>query len=242
MIIIMLQYGNFFRRVLENDKKKEERFIKPFNNLKLQISRAFMASLICAIGFGLVALFISDQKIRNFDDTIIYYIQGMESPQLTKVMIFFTNIGAGLPASIIAIVTMVILYVFLGHRRELILFISVMIGSTLLNSALKLAFHRARPTIHRIIEANGYSFPSGHSMAAFSLYGVIAFLLWKHVPSLLGRVIIILVCALLILIIGISRIYLGVHYPSDVAGGYLMSGCLLGASIWFYQRYLERKR
>ena len=117
---------------------------------------------------------------------------------------------------------------------------AVIAGSTLLNTLLKLAFQRARPTIHRIIEASGYSFPSGHSMAAFSLYGGLAFLIWKHIPTAIGRVLMIIVSAAFILTIGMSRIYLGVHYPSDVIGGYFLSGSWLAICIWFYQRYAER--
>ncbi|MNP70769.1 Phosphatidylglycerophosphatase B [compost metagenome] len=90
-----------------------------------------------------------------------------------------------------------------------------------------------------MIDVNGFSFPSGHSMAAFSLYGVMAFLLWRHTLTSIGRGVLIAFSVAMILMIGISRIYLGVHYPSDVLGGFLASGCWLSISIWFYQRYME---
>ena len=199
-------------------------------------------SVICAIGFGLIAVFVGNAKIQNFDDTIISVVQGIETPQLTTIMKFFTMIGNGIPIAIITIVVMIILYIFLGHRKELIFLVCVVIGSALLNTSLKLIFKRARPDINRIAEAHGYSFPSGHSMAAFTLYGVLAFLVWKHVPTAVGRVTIIILSSLFIAFIGISRIYLGVHYPSDILGGYLMSACWLTVSIWLYQRYLERSK
>ncbi|WP_445671239.1 phosphatase PAP2 family protein [Paenibacillus sp. FSL K6-2862] len=190
--------------------------------------------------FALIALSISDNQIHRFDDNLIGWIQGMEAPGMTKWMQVFTWIGSGLPVIIITIISMVVLYLFLGHRRELLFLAAVIAGSALLNTLLKLAFQRARPTIHRIIEASGYSFPSGHSMAAFSLYGGLAFLIWKHIPTAIGRVLMIIVSAAFILTIGMSRIYLGVHYPSDVAGGYFLSGSWLAICIWFYQRYVER--
>ncbi|MEH7018011.1 MULTISPECIES: phosphatase PAP2 family protein [Bacillus] len=146
-------------------------------------------------------------------------------------MKFFTFIGSGLPVVFLTLAIILFLYKVLHHRRELILFVWVVIGSALLNWILKMIFHRARPTIHRIVDANGFSFPSGHSMAAFSLYGIVTFLLWRHVKSSFGRVILILISATMILAIGVSRIYLGVHYPSDVLGGYLASGTWLAASI-----------
>lgn len=190
--------------------------------------------------FALIALSVSDHQIHRFDDNLIGWVQGMESPGMTKWMRVFTWIGSGRPVITITIMFMIVLYIFLGHRRELLFLAAVIAGSAMLNTLLKLAFQRARPTIHRIAEANGYSFPSGHSMAAFSLYGGLAFLIWKHIPTATGRVMMIIVSAALILAIGLSRVYLGVHYPSDIAGGYFLSGSWLAICIWFYQRYLER--
>ncbi|MDP4104533.1 MAG: phosphatase PAP2 family protein [Bacillota bacterium] len=210
-------------------------------NLKKQLTWALMISLLCAIGFGLIALLVSDKKIAQFDSTIIAFIQGLESPGLTSIMKFFTFIGSGTQVVIIALLVIFFLFKVLHHRRELILFIWVVLGTTILNEILKTIFHRARPTIHRIVDANGFSFPSGHSMAAFSLYGVIAFLLWRHLSTSLGRGMIIIFSIFMIIMIGVSRIYLGVHYPSDVLGGFLASGCMLAVSIWFYQSYMEKR-
>jgi undecaprenyl-diphosphatase len=118
---------------------------------------------------------VSYRSIARFDEIIILPIQGMETPPLTVVMKFFTYIGGGAPVIAITLFMMAILYRFLHHRKELILFLWVVAGSALLNEALKLLFRRARSDLHRIAEANGFSFQSGHSMAAFSLYGVLAF-------------------------------------------------------------------
>lgn len=209
-------------------------------NTKNTFSMALVISVICALGFGLIAVLVGNTKTQNFDSTIISWVQGLEAPLLTTIMKFFTIIGSGMPIVIITVIIMAILYLFLGHRRELLFLFWVMIGTSLINKLLKLVFQRTRPTLHRIAEASGYSFPSGHSVAAFALYGALAFLIWKHVPTAIGRILIIILSSLFIAIIGISRIYLGVHYPSDVIGGYLMSACCLTVSIWLYQRYLER--
>lgn len=210
------------------------------HKIKLPFSLAIMTAVICTVGFSFIAIWIGDNQIRHFDAAIISWVQNMESPPLTKIMKFFTLIGSGYPIAIIMIAVMIFLYIFLHHRKELVFLAWIVIGSALLNLLLKLLFQRARPTIHRIAEATGYSFPSGHSMAAFGLYGALAFLLWKHVPTAFGRIILIILSSLFILAIGTSRIYLGVHYPSDVLGGYFTSGCLLAVSIWYYQRYLDR--
>ncbi|OMF74429.1 phosphatase PAP2 family protein [Paenibacillus peoriae] len=208
---------------------------------KLPISLALLTCIVCALGFGLIALWVSDHQIRYFDQKIITAIRQLESPAMTRLMKFFTMIGSGIPVVIIILIAMFVLYRVLGHRRELLFLAVGVLGSVMLNTILKLLFQRARPEINRIIEENGYSFPSGHSMTAFSMYAALTFLVWKHVPSRLGRILLIVLSSLLIVAIGTSRIYLGVHYPSDVVGGYFMSGCWMAACIWFYQRYEERR-
>ena len=91
--------------------------------------------------------------------------------------------------------------------------------STLLNNALKLSLLRERPT-WKLYNPVGYSYPSGHSMTSFAFYGLIIYLIIKYYKGK-GRKIIVGLLSLLILVIGISRIYLGVHYFTDVIGAYL---------------------
>ncbi|TCS81290.1 phosphatase PAP2 family protein [Tepidibacillus fermentans] len=191
--------------------------------------------------FGLIAAFVSMDKVQWFDMPIIHWVQFFESPTVTTFMEFFTFVGSGKIVILIIILISIFFYTFLKHRTELVFFILVMLGSHLINKGLKLLFHRQRPSFHQIVEEIGYSFPSGHSMAAFTLYATISFLLWKHIQSRTGRVLMIFFAVVMILAIGISRIYLGVHYPSDVLGGYFASGAWFVFCVTIYQWYLERK-
>jgi len=212
------------------------------NSLVKQLSASVIISLLCAVGFGLIAMQIDEDAIHSFDRTWIAIIQGMESPSLTSVMRVLDIIGAGKMAAALALLFALVLYIVFGHRRELIFFFGVLLCSWLLNESLKLMFQRARPTIHRIVEAVGYSFPSGHTMAAFTFYSIVVFLLWRHLRSRLGRALLLLFGAFMIVAIGISRIYLGVHYPSDVVGGYLASGSLIAMSIWYFRKFVDRRK
>ncbi|OIK15655.1 phosphatase PAP2 family protein [Bacillus sp. MUM 116] len=209
-------------------------------DIKKYLLVAFIISLMSVIGFGIISILVSDEKIRHFDSTIISAVQGLETPVLTKVMKFFTYIGSTKVVIILSLFLLFFLYKVLHHRLELILFVSVIAGAGILNGLLKHFFHRARPNLHRLIEISGYSFPSGHAMSTFALYGIIAFLLWRHISSRMGRTILIIISCFMILAIGISRIYLGVHYPSDIIGGYFASGFWLAAAIWFFQFYKEK--
>lgn len=209
--------------------------------LLTQLFSGFMISLLSLIGFSSIAILVNGQKLIQFDQVLISSIQGLESPSLTLVMKFFTFIGSFPSVFVLSLCAILFLYFVLKHRMELILFCSVVIGTAVINQILKHLFHRARPDLHRLIEASGYSFPSGHAMNAFAVYGIIAFLLWRHIPSQLGRTLLILISSGFIFMIGTSRIYLGVHYPSDIIGGYFASGFWLTSAIWFFQRYKERR-
>lgn len=209
-------------------------------NLKFQLTRAFIISLVSLVAFSLVAILIRADMIMDFDQSVIGAVQSQESPFLTKVMEFFTVVGSTQVVVVLCLLIIFFLYKVLHHRKELILFIAVVAGSPLLNLLLKEIFQRARPDLHRLIEIGGYSFPSGHAMNAFTVYGTLTFLLWRHIFNRAGRILLLLFSAFVVFMIGISRIYLGVHYPSDVIGGYFASGFWLATSIWFFQWYMER--
>lgn len=186
----------------------------------------FFAFLIFAIYGALIILVVID-NLQWLDAPIINIIQSLENDILTQIMIVLSMIGSLEVVISITLISLVIFYFKLGFKKDLFFIVVVSLGSALLNVLLKGIFHRERPNINRLIEVTGYSFPSGHSMAAFTLYATLSFIMWRHIKSKLGRILIIIVASTLILGIGISRIYLGVHFPSDVLGGYLTSGILL---------------
>jgi len=110
-------------------------------------------------------------------------------------------------------------------HRDTVTFLIAMIGAAILITVLKLYFHRARPDLSwALVDEDGFSFPSGHSIGAVVLYGILAFLRLKHVSHMWKRAAVMAFAVALIFGIGLSRIYLGAHYPSDVAAGYLV-GC-----------------
>lgn len=196
--------------------------------------------IIMFFAFLLMAFFVQSEKIEQFDLNIIHFIQGLEGPLLTGVMKFFTQIGSVPFVIILSVLISLFLYFALHHRSEMILLIVVIVGTQVINYLLKQYFARMRPDLHRLIEISGYSFPSGHAMTAFSFYTLLAFLLWRHIRKRIDRIILVILSACFIILIGISRIYLGVHYPSDIIGGYFVSAtwCLLAIRV--FQKYKDR--
>lgn len=196
--------------------------------------------LVSFVGFIAVSLLVRANHIVRLDGYILSFIQGTETAWLTTIMKFFTFIGTIRFIAVLSLFVLFFLLKVLKHRLEILIYLAVVFCTPILNRLLKLYFERARPDLHRLIEIGGYSFPSGHAMNAFSFYSILAFLLWRHVPTPAGRVAVILFSGFMIAAIGISRIYLGVHYPSDVIAGYLASGFWVTTVIWVFQRYQER--
>jgi undecaprenyl-diphosphatase len=202
--------------------------------------RSFFLALVAAICFAVDAYAVALNKSTGLDH-FANSIQSMESPAMTTIMKIFTFIGSPEVVLILFVISAFVLYKVLHHRTEVVLFAAVMVGTVVVNQVLKTLFHRARPDIQQIVTETGYSFPSFHSMGSFALFGVLTFLLWRHIKTSAGRTMMIIGGVLLTLLVGISRIYLGVHYVSDVVGGYLASGFWLGCCIYVFQRYQERK-
>jgi undecaprenyl-diphosphatase len=198
---------------------------------------AYGFALLAAVGFSIVVAWVGGHRVDRFDSAAISAVQGWESPGLTRLMEGLTWFGETGPVAFISVAAMATGYFALGFRRELLLFLVVIAGSALLSKSLKGLFHRERPNLHRLAEETGYSFPSGHAMASLALFGIIAYLLMRRARSAGGRALLAAVCALPPLAIGISRIYLGVHYPSDIIGGYLVSGIWLGLAIGAYESW-----
>lgn len=199
-------------------------------------NRVLILSLLFAACFSLLAFGIDGPAIHYFDSQMIAVVQGWEVPVLTLVMKGFTFLGSTEFIVGAAIAVLIYLFAVKKDMRACMFAVAALGGCALLNKILKHSFIRERPELHRLIEETGFSFPSGHSMNSLALYGMIVFLLFRYIHRPLWRGIILLVSAGTVLAIGTSRIYLGVHYPSDVLGGYLASGFWLLLTVWVILR------
>lgn len=208
--------------------------------LSFRLLVAFVLCIFFGIAFGYIAAAVGNESIVHFDTAVIGFVQGLEAPWLTSIMKVFTWIGSGYVVAPIALIGFIVLYFVLRYRHQAFLLIAVIAGTVLLNGALKIYFKRERPEIHRIMDANGFSFPSGHSMMAFALYAIIAYIAWRNVKTTTSRVVLVLFTAVMIIMIGTSRIYLGVHYPSDIVGGYAVSALWVTIAISVYA-YFQNK-
>ncbi|MEO6513335.1 MAG: phosphatase PAP2 family protein [Candidatus Saccharimonadales bacterium] len=153
------------------------------------------------------------------DLAILHGLHALSSPFMDALFVTLTTLGSA--PVVIAIVLLILVYLVRHkHHRDALFVLAAAGGAALLNVFFKVLFHRARPSLwQQIVTEKGYSFPSGHAMISCSLALTIIILCW---PTRWRRLAIIGGSVYFVLV-GISRLYLGVHYPSDVVGGWLVS-------------------
>ncbi len=154
-------------------------------------------------------------------DMVVYrlVILNLRSEPLTIIMKVITNLSSAYVLIAIAIGTLL----FIKNKKVGVCVTSNLVIATLLNQLLKYIIQRPRPEGYRLIAESGYSFPSGHSMVSMAFYGFIIYLIWKMVKNKRIKYVACGILGFLIPMIGFSRIYLGVHYASDVIGGFAIS-------------------
>ena len=175
---------------------------------------------ICLVGFLALAEDVFNKEIMN-GDIIGYKLIStfLISDFVTPIAKFITNFGGALFLSIAT----VMLFLLIKNKKIGLSIISNIVIITVLNQLLKRILQRPRPTEFRIVEEKGYSFPSGHSMVSMAFYGYLIYLIYRYIKNKYVKWTLITILSILICLIGISRIYLGVHYTSDVLGGFLLS-------------------
>ena len=175
---------------------------------------------ICLIFFLAVAEDVFNHEIMNGDivgyNFVSRYLIHSSLTPIIKVITFFGGVIFLLPFSLI-------LFIIIKNKKTGLLIGANLIIIAILNQLLKFILQRPRPTEFRIINESGYSFPSGHSMVSMAFYGFLIYLIYKNVKNKCLKVSLISILSFLIVMIGISRIYLGVHYTSDVLAGFLIS-------------------
>lgn len=182
-------------------------------------------------------------RLMRVDSRIQGDVHKDTTPGLTRVMFALTWIGS--PEVLgPAIPLLAAVFWWRGLRRAPVVWLAATCGASVLVTLLKLHFRRVRPDLPwAFVHEPSYSFPSGHSVLAVVVYGSLIFLGMRHLRRDWERVAVCVVAGALILGIGVSRIYLGVHYPSDVAAGYFVGAVWLGAVVWadWYVRRMEAR-
>ena len=209
------------------------RFTRPERQL---INKRWPAIIPVSLGLSISSLvlfsWLANEVLRKhtdrFDVAVRNVIHDFASPLLTDVMRFVTNLGDW---QVVMTATLCLL-AYLWYRRDythILIALVAMMGAGILDASLKLAFHRARPDPFFISKPSTYSFPSGHALISLCFYALLAGTLTHDMSSKWQRVLAWSTAVLLVALIGLSRVYLGVHWPSDVLAGYATALIWMGA-------------
>lgn len=183
---------------------------------KLNRRKLIVCSILLILFIIVMFIMLFDKKLI-FDTTIYNFIMKIRSDFFDTYFTYITKFG-----NTLFIVVFVSIFMLLYRKKEGLLLAVSAFDSAFLTLVLKQIFLRSRPENLRLIEQGGYSFPSGHAMISVCVYGYLLYLVLTKIKDKLLRRCLTCLLVLLILSIGISRIYVGVHYPTDVIAGYLL--------------------
>lgn len=182
--------------------------------------------LLFTWGFFEVVDALQENEVVVFDSKIIQEVQSWINEDRTGRVVFLTGFGS--VKFFTAATVLISLFLVVRRRYGWALFFVLVNGlGGAFNSFLKGLFKRQRPDVLPLIEQGGYSFPSGHSMGSFIFYGALSFMLFRLLKGKWKKTIAALLAGCMILLVGVSRIYLGVHYPSDVLAGFSIGAAWL---------------
>ncbi len=215
-----------------------ERRFSPDVYLGLHLTAGLLASIFFIWIFGSITEEVLEyDTLVTVDHWITGHISSIRSPLADRAMVVVTQFGG---RNVLPLGTVAVMGLSLAMKRYVLAagFLIANAGGYLLVVILKMTIQRERPfTEYTHLEVAGFSYPSGHAMMAVIFYGMLAYFLIRAVQSRMMRVFIVCIAALVITMIGFSRIYLGVHYISDVAAGFAgglfwLSVCITGIEVY----------
>ena len=206
----------------------------------------FIVLLLVVFGIN---IFISltetlhSDALAKYDSKVTEFIISFRTPTRNKFLQFITEVGDFNGYLVMAIISTIIFYLKFKNWRYVGEIFFVLIVSGLSNVALKQVINRARPDADHLVSVATLSYPSGHAMSAIAFYGFLIYLVYTFKLKAWLKAGLILLFVFLIITIGISRVYLGVHYPSDIVGGYIAGFIwVLFCIVLFHIIDLLRKR
>jgi membrane-associated phospholipid phosphatase len=231
-------------KVVEKAKQEVAAARRPWYQTKRWGSVLLIVYAALLVLFGLLAWWVASHPVLAIDITITRAFQENQAPWLQMTMIAVSYLGNMLALFIGLIALTAVLFWILNLRLEAITVVVVCATSAILDWAIKLIVARPRPSaslVEILQGASGTSFPSAHVMSYVAFWGLLfSFGIILFRGHYWWRITLLVISALFVALVGPSRVYLGVHWTSDVLGSYLLSGTLLGVVVWIYL-YLKGK-
>lgn len=203
---------------------------------KYQIDKLMIFFSVFLILFIIWSILIKLGVTDNIDNQVISYMIGIRNNDLTNIMNIFTNLGS---AYFLISLSIILLFIIKDKSKALLITINL-VYTFFISQIFKIIIQRKRPIDIFLTNAIGYSYPSGHTMVSSSFYLFLTYLITNKIRNKLLCFFIWIISLFLIIIIGFTRLYLGVHYLSDVIGGMLLGITCLMIYIKGYNILLRR--
>lgn len=213
-------------------------------NHTANLYRYLLYSALASIPFLLLSylILIDSQWLISFDTIVGQFFYNSGSESFTRKVVIFTSIGNVKSVVIIVIILSLLISLRYKHWKKALWFaLTVLLGAGIVNNFVKNTFERTRPLLTHLVEEHSYSFPSGHAMGAIIYSGALAFLIYKANKSKIAHLKFYTVSGTLLfsLLIAMSRLYLGVHFASDVIAGLSLGAAFLFIAMAIYERWLD---
>lgn len=211
---------------------------------KRLIRTLYLIAFVCLLLFLALTLPVVQQSanLQSVDQRILLSLQALRTGPLNYFFLIITTFANRITQIIVTIVAFIILCLLHHYREGLWMAVMQLTASYGVNHLVKYVVGRPRPTVVESLVSEGtFSYPSGHAMGALMLYGGLVFLICHLVGVNTGlKKCLYVLTGLIVLLIGVSRLYVGVHYPSDVLAGFLLGGACLSFAIALYYRFVAK--
>ncbi|OQR55595.1 phosphoesterase [Bacillus sp. CDB3] len=198
-----------------------------------------MCMILLLALFGIIAWRVQASGVTAVDTYVREMVKGLQTESSITFFTYFTKLG-----SAIGVITTLIISLLVFWKKRyyaaMIVYPMAILTTHLVNKGIKEIVKRDRPSLNEALDALGYSFPSGHAMLSIMTFGFLAYIIAANLKSITGKYVITILMGILIVSIGLSRVILNVHYPTDILAGYCVGGILLIMAIYYHRLLTER--
>jgi len=199
----------------------------------------FILAGILIAALVVIMVLIKNGGIVEFDNNVFNLVTRNENIYLENMYKVFTFLGSTI-FIIVACLAILVICILMKKKKIGFVIVGSVAISTIVNNVIKLIFRRPRPEVRRLVVEKSFSFPSGHTMAAVTLYGILIFFVMRSKLNKKVKLAISIVLGLLPICVAISRIYLGAHFASDVIGAAITSTALLLVETYFIAKHYDK--
>lgn len=205
---------------------------------KLHQYEVICIGLLFAV-FSIVAWRVHAGGVTVMDTYVRGLVKGLQTESSLTFFSYFTKLGSGIGIAATLVISLLVFWKKRYYAAMIVYPMGILI-THLVNKGIKEIVKRERPSLNEALDALGYSFPSGHAMLSIMTFGFLAYIIAANLKSIAGKCVITILMGIVILSIGLSRVILNVHYPTDILAGYCVGGILLVIAIYYHRLLTER--